>query len=154
MRYSLQAAPHDYLQLTGGAISLGQPMATGAAIACPDRKVISLQADGSAMYTVQALWTQARESLNCLSIILASRSYATLHGEMRNVGVTQLGSNAKRMLDLDLPYLQWTQLAHGMVVPAVKVDSIETFTQALNNGLQARGPSNFPQAPILESTLT
>ena len=140
MRYSLQAAPHDYLQLTGGAIGLGLPMATGAAIACPDRKVISLQADGSAMYTVQALWTQARETLNCLTIILANRSYATLHGEMRNVGVTKLGSNAKRMLDLDLPYLQWTQLAQGMGVPAVKVDSIETFTQALNNGLQARGP--------------
>ncbi|NMM36661.1 MAG: acetolactate synthase large subunit [Glaciimonas sp.] len=140
MRFSVQSAPHDYLQLTGGAIGLGLPMATGAAIACPDRKVISLQADGSAMYTVQALWTQARESLNCLTIILANRSYATLHGEMKNVGAITLGNNAKRMLDLDMPYLQWTLLAQGMGVPATKVDSIDTFTKALKYGLQSSGP--------------
>ena len=140
MRFSVASAPHDYLQLTGGAIGLGLPMASGAAIACPDRKVISLQADGSAMYTLQALWTQARESLNCLTIILANRSYATLHGEMKNVGITTLGNNAKRMLELDSPQLQWTLLAQGMGVPATQVDSIERFTQALKHGLQAQGP--------------
>src|SRR5690606_25245257 len=96
---SATSAPHDWLQLTGGAIGIGLPLATGAAVACPDRKVITLQADGSGMYTVQALWTQARENLDCLTIVLANRSYATLHGEMKNVGVQEPGRNAKRMLD-------------------------------------------------------
>lgn len=98
--YSVHSAPHDWLQLTGGAIGIGLPLATGAAVACPDRKVVLLQADGSGMYTVQALWTQARERLDCLTIIYANRTYATLHGEMKNVGVIQPGENAKRMLDL------------------------------------------------------
>jgi acetolactate synthase-1/2/3 large subunit len=62
------AAPHDYLQMTGGSIGQGLPLATGAAVACPDRKVISLEGDGSAMYTLQALWTQARENLVSLRL--------------------------------------------------------------------------------------
>lgn len=90
--HSVSSAPHDWLQLTGGAIGIGLPLATGAAVACPDRKVITLQADGSGMYTVQALWTQARENLDCLTIILANRSYATLYGEMKNVGVADPGA--------------------------------------------------------------
>ena len=92
--------------LTGGAIGIGLPLATGAAVACPDRKVVTLQADGSGMYTLQALWTQARENLDCLTIILANRSYATLHGEMKNVGVQEPGRNARRMLDLQEPSLE------------------------------------------------
>ena len=104
--YSVSSAPHDWLMLTGGAIGIGLPLATGAAVACPDRKVVTLQADGSGMYTLQALWTQARENLDCLTIILANRSYATLHGEMKNVGVQEPGRNARRMLDLQEPSLE------------------------------------------------
>jgi len=138
--YSASSAPHDWLMLTGGAIGIGLPMATGAAVACPDRKVITLQADGSGMYTLQALWTQARENLNCLTVILANRSYATLHGEMKNVGVKEPGRNARRMLDLEEPYLDWTHLARGMGVEAVSVDTVEGFARALADGLKRRGP--------------
>jgi len=137
---SATSAPHDWLQLTGGAIGIGLPLATGAAVACPDRKVITLQADGSGMYTVQALWTQARENLDCLTIVLANRSYATLHGEMKNVGVQEPGRNAKRMLDLQEPSLDWVSLAAGMGVEAVRVDTIEAFTKAVQAGLARKGP--------------
>ncbi|CAP43929.1 acetolactate synthase large subunit [Bordetella petrii] len=137
---SATSAPHDWLQLTGGAIGIGLPLAAGAAVACPDRKVITLQADGSGMYTVQALWTQAREQLDCLTIILANRSYATLHGEMKNVGVQEPGRNAKRMLDLQEPSLDWVSLAAGMGVEAVRVDSVEAFTKAMQAGLARKGP--------------
>jgi acetolactate synthase-1/2/3 large subunit len=138
--YSVNSAPHDWLMLTGGAIGIGLPLATGAAVACPDRKVVTLQADGSGMYTLQALWTQARENLDCLTVILANRSYATLHGEMKNVGVQEPGRNARRMLDLEEPYLDWTHLARGMGVEAVSVDTVEGFARALQEGLKRRGP--------------
>jgi acetolactate synthase-1/2/3 large subunit len=92
------AAPHDFLMTTGGAIGCGIPLATGAAIACPDRKVFNLQADGSGMYTLQGLWTQARENLDVVTIIFSNRTYATLHMEMQNVGGGQIGENARRML--------------------------------------------------------
>ncbi|MNT16113.1 putative acetolactate synthase large subunit IlvX [compost metagenome] len=101
---------------------------------------MTLQADGSGMYTLQALWTQARENLDCLTIILANRSYATLHGEMKNVGVQEPGRNARRMLDLEEPYLDWTHLARGMGVEAVSVDTVEGFARALADGLKRRGP--------------
>ncbi|OZI41092.1 acetolactate synthase large subunit [Bordetella genomosp. 1] len=138
--FSEASAPHDLLQLTGGAIGIGLPMAAGAAVACPDRKVITLQADGSGMYTVQGLWTQARENLDCLTVIYANRTYATLHGEMKNVGVVEPGVNARRMLDLDQPELDWVSLARGMGVEAVRVDSIEAFTRAMQAGLARKGP--------------
>ncbi|MEI2418055.1 acetolactate synthase large subunit [Orrella sp. JC864] len=137
---SQASAPHDYLQLTGGSIGIGLPLATGAAVACPGRKVIALQADGSAMYTAQALWTQARENLDCLTIILANRSYAILHGEMKSMGVTELGRNARRMLDLDEPALDWVHLARGMGVEAVRTDTVQAFAQALAAGLARQGP--------------
>jgi acetolactate synthase-1/2/3 large subunit len=138
--YSASSAPHDWLVLTGGAIGIGLPLATGAAVACPDRKVVTLQADGSGMYTLQALWTQARENLDCLTVILANRSYATLHGEMKKVGVEEPGRNARRMLDLQEPHLDWTHLARGMGVEAVSVDTVEGFARALQEGLKRRGP--------------
>lgn len=138
--HNVNAAPHTWLQLTGGAIGIGLPMATGAAVACPDRKVVTMQADGSGMYTVQALWTQARERLNCLTIIYANNSYQTLHGEMRNVGVQEPGRNAQRMLDLADPNLDWVSIARGMGVEAVRVDTVEAFTQALQAGLKHQGP--------------
>ena len=131
---------HDYLQLTGGAIGGGLPMAVGAAIACPDRKVISLEADGSGMYTLQALWTQAREALDVVTIIFANRSYAILHAELRGVGAGVPGTNAKRMLDLDQPALQWTHLAAGMGVESVRATTAEEFCKALAAALSRKGP--------------
>ncbi len=133
-------APHDYLPLTGGSIGIGIPLATGAAIACPDRKVISLQADGSGMYTVQGLWTQARERLNVLTIIASNRGYSILKGEMRNVGVNEFGSNARRMLDIDDPALDWCALATGMGVEAVRAETCADFAEKLKFGLSQSGP--------------
>ncbi len=131
---------HDYLQITGGAIGLGLPLATGAAIACPQRKVISLEADGSGMYTLQALWTQAREALDVVTIVFANRSYAILRGELRSVGAGTPGVNASRMLDLDQPALQWTQLAAGMGVAAARATTAEAFSDTLRAALAQRGP--------------
>jgi len=131
---------HDYLQLTGGAIGGGLPMAVGAAIACPDRKVISLEADGSGMYTLQALWTQAREQLDVVTVVFANRSYAILHGELRSVGAAAPGENARRMLDLDNPALQWTQLAAGMGVESGRATTAESFCELLRAAVSRRGP--------------
>lgn len=137
---SHHSAPHDYLQLTGGAIGSGLPLATGAAVACPDRQVINLQGDGSAMYTVQSLWTQARENLNCLTVIFSNRSYAILHGEMRNVGVQQAGHNAQRMFDLVQPELDWPNLAQSMGVAAARATTMAEFLQVFEQGLRHDGP--------------
>ncbi|MEX2696420.1 acetolactate synthase large subunit [Rhizobium mongolense] len=134
------AAPHDFLMTTGGAIGDGIPLATGAAIACPDRKVLNLQADGSAMYTVQGLWTQAREKLDVVTIIFSNRSYAVLHAEMRNVGVKVIGENARRMLDLDHPPFDWVSIARGMGVEAARAQSCEQFCDLLDSVLTRRGP--------------
>jgi acetolactate synthase-1/2/3 large subunit len=134
------AQPHDFIMETGGAIGAGIPLATGAAIGCPDRKVINLQADGSAMYTVQGLWTQARENLDVLTIIFSNRSYAILHLEMRNVGVTSIGTNARRMIDLDSPPLDWVALANGLGVEAAAATSCERFAALLDTALSRRGP--------------
>ncbi|MEO3389474.1 acetolactate synthase large subunit [Mesorhizobium sp. CAU 1741] len=133
-------APHDHLPLTGGAIGIGIPLSVGAAVACPDRKVILLQADGSGMYTVQGLWTQAREQLDVVTIIFSNRSYAILQGEMRNVGVNQFGKNARAMLDLDRPELDWCQIARGMGVEAGRATTIEEFTRLLDVALLGVGP--------------
>jgi acetolactate synthase-1/2/3 large subunit len=134
------SAPHDYLQLTGGAIGEGIPMAAGAAFACPDRKVIALQADGSGMYTLQGLWTQARENLDVVTIIFANSSYAILQGEMRAVGVNEIGRNAQRMLDLDAPKLDWVTMAKGMGVEGVRVTTVDEFLRAFEGALGRRGP--------------
>jgi acetolactate synthase-1/2/3 large subunit len=131
---------HDFLQLTGGAIGLGLPLAAGAAIACPQRKVICLEADGSGMYTIQALWTQAREALDVITIIYANRSYAILHGELRGVGAGEPGTNARRMLDLDQPPLDWTRLAAGMGVEAARATTAEEFCHVLKAALSRKGP--------------
>ena len=137
---SKASAPHDYLQLTGGAIGIGIPLSVGAAVACPDRRVVCLQADGSGMYTCQGLWTQAREALDIITIIFANRSYAVLHGEMRQVGVTAPGPNARRMLDLDRPAIDWVSLAAGMGVAGRRADTVEAFEEAFATALAARGP--------------
>ncbi len=134
------AAPHDYLQITGGAIGIGPPLATGAAVACPDRKVVCLQADGSAMYTVQALWTQARESLDVTTVILNNRSYAILKGELANVGASSAGRTAHAMMELDRPALDWVSLARGMGVEAGRAATMEEFSRQLDAGLRSEGP--------------
>lgn len=134
------AAPHDFIMTTGGAIGDGIPLSTGAAIACPDRKVFNLQADGSAMYTVQGLWTQAREKLDVVTIVFANRAYAILHAEMRNVGVETVGTNARRMLDLDHPSLDWVSIARGLGVEAARANSCEEFSDLLDSILSRRGP--------------
>ncbi len=138
---SKDSKPHDYLMVdTGGAIGAGIPAAVGAAVACPDRKVIGLQADGSGMYTVQGLWTQARENLDIVTIVFANRTYAILHLEMRNVGVNDFGRNARRMLNLDEPALDWVMLARGMGVEAGRAATCEDFTKLLRTALSRRGP--------------
>jgi acetolactate synthase I/II/III large subunit len=136
----LDTAPAcDYLQFTGGSIGDGIPLATGAAVACPNRKVISLQGDGSAMYTLQALWTQAREALDITTIIYANRSYAVLRQELEKVGAVE-GDKAFSMLDLHNPTLDWVKLAQGMGVEAVRVDTCRGFEEAVASALKARGP--------------
>ena len=125
---------------TGGAIGIGLPLATGAAIACPDRKVLALQADGSGMYTAQALWTQAREKLDVVTVIFANRAYAILQAEMRNVGVNSFGRNASRMLSLDEPALDWVALANGMGVEAASAETCEGFAAMLDYALAKPGP--------------
>jgi acetolactate synthase I/II/III large subunit len=139
-QFTRTVPPHDFLQLTGGAIGEGLPMAAGAAIACPDRKVICLQADGSGMYTVQALWTHAREALDVVTVVFANRSYAILRGELRSVGAGEPGVNARRMLELDQPALQWTRLADGMGVEAARATTAEEFSKALQAALSRKGP--------------
>ena len=101
------AHPHDWLQNMGGSIGIGLPLATGAALACPDRKVVCLEADGSGMYTLQALWTQAREQLDVTTLLFANRAYAILKGELANVGAQNVGRKALDMLDLGRPELDW-----------------------------------------------
>jgi acetolactate synthase-1/2/3 large subunit len=134
------AAPHDYLALTGGAIGIGLPLAAGAAIGAPGRKVITLQADGSAMYTVQALWTQARENLDVVTVIFANRRYAILYKELELMGGKSPGENARRMLDLDAPALDWVLMARASGVEATRIDSISTFTDVLRSAVRRRGP--------------
>ncbi|NDW04508.1 acetolactate synthase large subunit [Jiella pacifica] len=134
------AEPHDFLQLTGGAIGIGLPLTTGAAVACPGRKVIGLQADGSGMYTVQALWTQAREALDVVTIVYANRRYQILHKELENVGAGAPGENARRMLDLDNPELDWVKIAGGMGVEAARADTAEGFETLLSAACRRKGP--------------
>ena len=130
---------HDWLTLTGGAIGIGLPLSVGAAVACPDRPVVNLQADGSAMYTIQALWTMAREGLDVTTILFNNRSYAILNMELQRVGATP-GPKALDMLDLSRPDLSFVSLAQGMGVDAVAASSAEDFTQALERALAEPGP--------------
>ena len=135
------APRHDWLTLTGGAIGIGLPMATGAAVAAPERPVLCLQADGSAMYTLQALWTQAREGLNVTTVVLSNRSYAILNMELHRVGADAGGPQARRLLDLTDPELDFCDLARGMGVPARRVENAEDLVAALEAGFAEPGPA-------------
>ncbi|MGD9601175.1 MAG: acetolactate synthase large subunit [Gammaproteobacteria bacterium] len=137
---TLGAPPHDWLQLMGGSIGNGLPLAVGAAVACRDRKVICLEGDGSAMYTVQSLWTMARENLDVISVIFANRSYAILNIEFERVGVGAPGPRALSMLDMGNPALRWVEIATGMGVNARRVETAEAFEAVLHSMLKTRGP--------------
>jgi acetolactate synthase I/II/III large subunit len=134
------AVPHDHLSLAGGSIGQGMPLAAGAAVACPDRKVVCLHGDGGAMYTLQALWTQARERLDVTTVIFANRAYAILRIELMRVGAELAGAKALSMFDLQNPELDWVQLAAGMGVEAVRVDTINGFADAFRAAMSQRGP--------------
>jgi acetolactate synthase-1/2/3 large subunit len=135
------AAPHDWLTLTGGAIGQGLPLAIGAAVACPDRKIIALEADGSGMYTVQALWTMVREALDITVIMLNNGSYAILNIELSRVGVAEPGPTALSLLDLTNPEINWTDLAHGMGMNAIQVKTVDALDAAVGEALSHQGPS-------------
>jgi acetolactate synthase-1/2/3 large subunit len=134
------AAPHTVLSLTGGAIGQGLPNAVGAAIACPDRRVIAFQADGSGMYTVQSLWTMARENLDVTVVICANRQYRILKVELARADITQPGPAARSLTDLNPPVLDFVSLAKGLGVPAERVDTAEALSTALAKSLAERGP--------------
>lgn len=134
------AHPHDWLPVMGGAIGQGIPVATGAAVACPGRKVINTQADGSAMYTLQGLWTQAREQLDVVTILFSNRAYAILQGELQRVGADENSRKAREMLDLSNPTIRWTDLAQGMGVEASRATTAEELSDQLAAALQKRGP--------------
>ncbi len=135
------AAPHDWLTLTGGSIGLGLPLATGAAVACPDRRVLALQADGSALYTIQALWTQAREGLNVTNVILNNGAYAILKLEMMRAGINAQTEAAAQLFDLQRPAIDFTQIAAGFGVPAQRVTTLGELASALRRSFATPGPS-------------
>ncbi|SDG71351.1 MULTISPECIES: acetolactate synthase large subunit [unclassified Duganella] len=141
MGLTVGAAPHDLINNMGGSIGYGTPVATGAALACPDRRVFCMVGDGSAMYTIQSLWTQAREGLNVTTIIFANNSYAILKAEYANMGAGAPGPQALAMIDIDKPRIDWLAMATSMGVPAVSVDTAEGFHKAMVNSAREQGPT-------------
>jgi acetolactate synthase-1/2/3 large subunit len=137
---SMTAAPHEVLALTGGAIGAGLPLAVGAAVACPDRKVVSLNGDGAAMYTVQALWTMARENLDVTAIVFANNTYRILNIEMMRTGAGQAGPQAAKLLELGDPAIDWVSVAKGLGLPAVRCATGEEFEKAFAGAMAQRGP--------------
>jgi acetolactate synthase I/II/III large subunit len=135
------AAPHDWLGNTGGAIGIAMPLAMGAAVACPSRRVLCLTADGSGMYTVQALWSMAREGANVTTVVFNNRKYAVLKREFLNLGIGNPGQRALDMFELTRPDLDWVHLAKGMGVSATRVTSLGAFARALRDGLESDGPT-------------
>lgn len=135
------APPHDWLTNTGGSIGIAMPLAVGAAVACPDRRVLCLSADGSGMYTLQALWTMAREGLNVTTVVFANHDYAVLKREFSYLGSGAPGTRAASMFEIGRPDLDWTLMAKGMGVPATRVTSLDAFGRALQAGLEGDGPS-------------
>jgi acetolactate synthase I/II/III large subunit len=142
--------PHDLITLTGGAIGQGLPNAVGAAVACPRRPVLALIGDGTAMYTLQALWTMAREGLDVTAIIFANASYSVLNVELERVGAERIGPKARSQLDIGGPRLDFARLAQGMGVHGVRADTAEGFCHALEYALAHPGP-HLIEALIPES---
>ncbi len=137
---SQASAPHDWLALTGGAIGDGIPMAVGAAIACPGRPVINLQADGSAMYTIQGLWTAAREGLHVITILFNNKSYGILNMELDRVGATAQSERSRSLLSLDKPVIDFTAMGKALGVSAARADDCESFVKAVKRALAEPGP--------------
>ncbi len=135
------AAPHDWLAVMGGAIGFGLPAAIGAAVAAPDRKVVALEGDGSAMYTIQSLWTMAREGLDVTVVILANRAYQILRGEFAGVGAGTPGRRATDMLTLDRPHLDFVSIARGMGVEASRADTLDEFARQFGRSVSRPGPA-------------
>jgi acetolactate synthase-1/2/3 large subunit len=134
------APRHDWLTLTGGAIGQGLPVAVGAAIACPDRPVLALEADGSSLYTIQSLWTMAREQLDVTVVIFNNHSYGILNVELARVGAQQGGPKAAAQLDLGRPNLDFVAIAKGLGVPSERVDTGEDLVAALKRAIAEPGP--------------
>lgn len=137
---TMQARPHDWLTCMGGSIGYALPVALGAAIAAPDRRVIALEGDGSAMYTLQSLWSMVRENLNVTVVIFANRQYKILRGEFDSVGAGIPGRRASDMLTLDRPDLDWQALAKGMGMSCRSVHSLEDLSDALQRSVATEGP--------------
>jgi acetolactate synthase I/II/III large subunit len=135
------APAHDVLALTGGAIGFGLPSAVGAAVACPDRRVIALQADGSGMYTLQSLWTMAREGLDVTVVVCANRSYRILEVELMRAGITEPGPAARSLTGLGGPDLDWVSLARGMGVDGTLATSADVLVDSLRRSFASAGPS-------------
>jgi acetolactate synthase-1/2/3 large subunit len=133
------AAAHDWLQVPGGSIGDGLPLATGAAVAAPNRRVVAIQADGSAMYTIQSLWTQAREKLDVTNIILSNRKYAVLLHELKAVGAVA-GKTALDLFEIDRPELGFIAMANGMGVEAARAETLEQFADLFRHANARRGP--------------
>jgi len=141
---------HDLITLTGGAIGQGLPNAIGAAIACPTRPVLALIGDGTAMYTIQSLWTMAREQLDVTAIIFNNASYSVLNVELERVGAERIGAKARSQLDINGPRLDFARLAQGMGVHAARADTAEAFVKALEYALSHPGP-HLIEAMVPES---
>jgi len=141
MEATAALAPHDWLVNTGGSIGIAMPLAVGAAVACPDRRVLCLSADGSGMYTSQALWTMARENLNVTTVIYANRVYGVLKREFSSLGIGEPGPRAQSLFEIGRPDIDWVAISKGMGVPASRVSSLDEFVKALQNGFSAAGPT-------------
>jgi acetolactate synthase-1/2/3 large subunit len=141
LRHLSCAPAFDLLPVTGGAIGQGLPVAVGAAVACPDRKVIALEADGSSMYTPQSLWTMAREKLDVIVVILANRRYRILEIEMARTGAGEISRRANEMIDISRPDLDWVKLAEGMGVQAARATTADEFMAQFAAAVKQSGPA-------------
>ncbi|HYC47877.1 MAG TPA: acetolactate synthase large subunit [Burkholderiales bacterium] len=138
--FTAGAPPHDWLNNMGGSIGYGTPVAVGAAVACPNRKVIAMIGDGSAMYTFQSLWTMARESLDVCVMIFSNRSYKILYSQLADVGAAQPGQRAIDMLSLDRPTIDFQGMAKSLGMPGAQVHDLEALTKQLSYAMSQRGP--------------
>jgi acetolactate synthase-1/2/3 large subunit len=134
------APPHSWINNRGGSIGYALPVAIGAAVACPDRKVMALVGDGSAMYTIQALWTMAREGLDVTVLIFANGTYNILRGELTNVGVRNPGPRAVNMLTIGNPAIDWVHMARSMGVEASRATDCTQLAKSIDAGLASQGP--------------
>jgi acetolactate synthase-1/2/3 large subunit len=141
MEATRSARPHEWILPTGGSIGYALPVATGAAVACPGRKVVVLESDGSGLYMPQALWTHARESLNILTLVFANRRYQILRDEMKNVGALSVGAKASDLLDIGRPDIDWVALAKSFGVEAARARSMEDLSRLIDAGLASQGPN-------------